>query len=120
VKQTFGGDVVIFLPDPENKENLKPHAQQSKLSVNENDAAIATWAFQHQQAAGHGTDTIPDAKALYLPLNATKGAIGVMGVWLAGTTKQLTSEQLRLLEAFADLAAMGIERAQLTESTHST
>ena len=117
VKQTFGGDVVIFLPDTQNKGNLKPYAQKPKFTVNENDTAIAIWAFQNQQAAGYGTDTIPDAKALYLPLNATRGAIGVMGVWLAGTTKQLTSEQLRLLEAFADLAAIGIERAQFTEST---
>ncbi len=117
VKQAFGGDVVIFLPDPQNKGNLKPYAQELKFTINEKDAAIAIWSFQHQQAAGYGTDTIPDAKALYLPLNATRGAIGVMGVWLAGTTKQLTSEQLRLLEAFADLAAIGIERAQFTEST---
>jgi two-component system sensor histidine kinase KdpD len=117
VKQTFGGDVVIFLPDTQNKGNLKPYAQKPKFTVNENDTAIAIWAFQHQQAAGYGTDTIPDAKALYLPLNATRGAIGVMGVWLVGTTKQLTSEQLRLLEAFADLAAIGIERAQFTQST---
>jgi two-component system sensor histidine kinase KdpD len=117
VKQTFGGDLVIFLPDAQNKGNLKPHAGKPKFAVTENDTAIAIWAFQNQQAAGYGTDTIPDSKALYLPLNATRGAIGVMGVWFAETIKQLTSEQLRLLEAFADLAAMGIERAQLTEST---
>jgi two-component system sensor histidine kinase KdpD len=119
VKQTFGGDVVIFLPDSQNKGNLKPHAQKPKFTINENDIAIAIWAFQNQRAAGYSTDTIPDAKALYLPLNATRGAIGVMGVWFAGTTRQLTSEQFRLLEAFADLAAIGIERAQFTESTRN-
>jgi GAF domain-containing protein len=40
-----------------------------------------------------------------------------MGIWLVNNAEPLTSEQLRLLEAFADLAAIGIERAQLTEST---
>jgi two-component system sensor histidine kinase KdpD len=119
VKLTFGGNVAIFLPDTQNKENLKPYAQKPKFNINENDTAIAIWAFQHQQAAGYGTDTIPDAKARYLPLNATRGAVGVMGIWLANTTEPLTIEQVRLLEAFADLAAIGIERAQLTESTRN-
>jgi two-component system sensor histidine kinase KdpD len=117
VKGTFGGDVVIFLPDTQNRGNLKPHAQKPKFTINENDAAIAIWTFQHQQAAGYGTDTISDAKARYLPLNATRGAVGVMGIWLANTTEPLTIERIRLLEAFADLAALGIERAQLTDST---
>jgi two-component system sensor histidine kinase KdpD len=117
VKQTFGGNVVIFLPNAENKGGLKPYAQQPKFTITENDTAIAIWAFQHQQAAGYGTDTLPDAKARYLPLNATRGAVGVMGIWLVNNAEPLTSEQLRLLEAFADLAAIGIERAQLTEST---
>ncbi|MGB8706343.1 MAG: sensor histidine kinase KdpD [Dehalococcoidia bacterium] len=116
VKQTFGGNVAIFLPDTQNKENLKPYAQQPKFTITENDTAIAIWAFQHQQAAGYGTDTLPDAKARYLPLNATRGAVGVMGIWLVNNAEPLTSEQLRLLEAFADLAAIGIEHAQLTES----
>jgi two-component system sensor histidine kinase KdpD len=117
VKQTFGGNVAIFLPDTQNKENIKLYAQQPGFIINENDRAVAIWAFQHQQAAGHGTDTLPDSKARYLPLNATEGAVGVIGIWLENTKEPLTSEQQRLLEAFADLAAIGIERAQLTEST---
>jgi len=119
VKQTFGGNVVIFLPNAENKGGLKPYAQQPKFTITENDTAIAIWAFQHQQAAGYDTDTLPDAKARYLPLNATRGVVGVMGIWLVNTNEPLTTEQLRLLEAFSDLAAIGIEHAQLTESTHS-
>lgn len=120
VKQTFGKDVVVFLPDPQSKENLKPYAQKPKSTVTQNDVAIATWAFQHQQAAGYGTDTIPDVKARFLPLNATKGPVGVMGIWLGDAVEPLTAEQIRLLEAFADLAATGIERAQLTEAMHNT
>jgi GAF domain-containing protein len=50
-------------------------------------------------------------------MNATKGAIGVMGIWFSESVEPITIEQFRLLEAFADLAAIGIEHAQLTEST---
>ena len=117
LKQTFGGNVAIFLPNAGNEEGLKLYAQQPKFTITENDTAIANWVFQHKQAAGSGTDTLPDAKARFLPLNATKGAVGVMGIWLVNTAEPLTTEQLRLLEAFADLAAIGIEHAQLTETT---
>jgi two-component system sensor histidine kinase KdpD len=116
VKETFGGDVVIFLPDPQNKERLKPFSLRSKHDVKENDLAVAVWAFQHQQAAGYGTDTIPDTKARYLPMNATKGAIGVMGIWFSDISEPISIERFKLLEAFADVAAIGIERAQLTEA----
>ncbi len=117
VKETFGGDVVIFLPDTQNKGKLSPYPRKPKISIKENDVAIAVWAFQNQKAAGYGTDTIPDTKARYLPMNATKGAIGVMGIWFSESVGPITSEQFRLLEAFADLAAIGIEHARLTEST---
>jgi two-component system sensor histidine kinase KdpD len=119
VKRTSGGNVAIFLPDLQNKESLKLYAQQPGFAINPSDLAVATWAFQHGQAAGQGTDTLPDSKALYLPLNATEGAVGVIGIWLANSKEILTSEQLRLLEAFADLAAIGIARVQLTTSKGS-
>jgi two-component system sensor histidine kinase KdpD len=119
VKESFGGDVVIFLPDVQKKGRLKPFSQKSSLSINENDLAVATWAFEHQQPAGYGTDTIPDARARYLPLNATKGAAGVLGIWFADDSEPLSVNQFPLLQAFADMAAIGIERARLTESTQN-
>jgi two-component system sensor histidine kinase KdpD len=119
VKETFGGDVVIFLPDPQNSERLMPFSGKSKPDVEDNELAVAVWAFQHQQAAGYGTDTIPDAKARYLPLNTLKGPIGVMAIWFSDSSEPIRIEQFRLLEAFADVAAIGIERAQLTESTQN-
>jgi two-component system sensor histidine kinase KdpD len=119
IEDTLGLNVVILLPDTENERRLKPYTQKPNLTVDENDAAVAFWVFQHQQAAGHGTDTLPDARGRYLPLNTARGAVGVMGVWVADATSQLTMEQARLLEAFADLAAMGIERAQSAEAMHN-
>lgn len=119
VKDTFQGNVVIFLPDPQNKGVLKAYSQTTKSSIKDNDLAVASWAFQHQQPAGYGTDTLPDAKARYLPLNTTKGAIGVMAIWFSDSSEPIRIEQFRLLEAFADVAAIGIERAQLTQSTQN-
>jgi len=115
VKETFGRDVVVFLPDAPNKETLKPHTESPNLIIDKNEVAAAVWSFQHQKTVGQGTDTLPNAKARYLPLNTARGAVGVMALWVSDTTTQLTMEQTRLLEAFADLAAVAVERTQLAE-----
>ena len=118
-RETFGRDAVIFLPDPKNKEPLKPHAESPNLIIDKNEVAAAVWSFQHQKTVGQGTDTLPNAKALYLPLNTPRGVVGVMALWVSDTTSQLTIEQTRLLEAFADLAAVAIERTQLAEEARN-
>jgi len=120
LRKTLGFDAIILLPDPQSEGKLRPSFQKLGFTIDENDIAVAFWAFQHQQAAGHGTDTLPDAKALYLPLNITRGAIGVIGIWLIDNTYQLPIEQVRLLEALADLAAVAIERAQLADAMLNT
>ncbi len=76
---------------------------------------MALWAFDHGQAAGRGTDTLAAAEARYLPLKTARGAVGVLGVKPIDPAIHLTPDQRRLLEAFASLAALAVERAQLAE-----
>jgi two-component system sensor histidine kinase KdpD len=118
-KETFRRDAVIFLPDAQNKETLKPHVESPNLIIDKNEIAAAVWSFQHQKTVGHGTDTLPNAKARYLPLNTARGVVGVMALWVSDTASQLTMEQTRLLEAFADLAAVAVERTQLAEEARN-
>jgi two-component system sensor histidine kinase KdpD len=84
--------------------------------LDENEIAVATWAFEHGQTAGRGTDTLPSAKARYLPLRTARGVLGVMGIGPGDPNHYLTPEQRRLLDAFASLAALAIERAQLADA----
>jgi two-component system sensor histidine kinase KdpD len=42
--------------------------------------------------------------------------VGVLGIWPAESDRYLTAEQRRLLEAFASLAAVAIERVQLAQA----
>jgi two-component system sensor histidine kinase KdpD len=83
--------------------------------LNENESAVATWAFQHGQPAGRGTDTLPAASTRYLPLKTARGVVGVLGVRPSDPNRHLTPDQQRLLEAFVSQAALAIERAQLAE-----
>ncbi|MGA3094754.1 MAG: sensor histidine kinase KdpD [Dehalococcoidales bacterium] len=119
-KETFGHDTVVFLPDPQNRETLKPSTSDQNIAVDENELAAAIWAYQHQRIVGHGTDTLPNAKARYLPLVTARGAVGVMAISAIDTSSgELTIEQEYLLEAYADLAAVAIESILLANEAQN-
>ena len=118
-KETFGLDAVIFLPDAERKGQLKPHIDQPDARIGENEVAAAAWCFEHNKVVGHGTDTLPNARARYLPLSTARGMVGVMALLVADTAGRLTIPQTRLLEAYTDLAAVAIERTEFAEKVRS-
>ncbi|HVI84665.1 MAG TPA: ATP-binding protein, partial [bacterium] len=80
-----------------------------------NELAVATWVFQHGQPAGSGTDTLPASRARYLPLKTGGRIIGVLAVQPSVAGGPLSSDQKRLLDAFASQAAIALERAELAE-----
>jgi two-component system sensor histidine kinase KdpD len=79
------------------------------------DVAAAKWAWQNDRVAGRGSDTLPGAKRLFLPMRTGRGAIGVMGIDSDKTGPLLTPDQRRLLDALIDQAALAIERVSLVE-----
>ena len=104
VDESFGREAVILLPAG---DALRPRASSSDFALDENELAVATWAFKQGQPAGRGTDTLPAAAVRYLPLKTARGVIGVLGVKPVDPDSYLAPEQRRLLEAFASQAALG-------------
>jgi two-component system sensor histidine kinase KdpD len=113
IAHTFDRDVVVFLPD--RSRTLRPTAATPDFALGENEQAVAEWAFEHNQTAGRGTDTLPAAAARYLPLTTSGSRIGVLAVRPHDPARHLPPEGYRLLEAFANQAAAAIERVQLAE-----
>jgi two-component system sensor histidine kinase KdpD len=113
IGQTFDREVAVFLPEG---EGLIVQAASPGFVVDVDRLAVATWAFQHGQPAGRGTDTLTAADARYLPLKTARGVVGVLGLKLTSSAQQATPEQRRLMEAFASQTALAIERAQLAET----
>jgi two-component system sensor histidine kinase KdpD len=100
---------VVLLPDQQHR--LAPGGTESpsfKLSVHEE--AVAKWVLEHGQTAGRGTSTLPGSEGMYLPLATSKGTIGVLGVMPPSPAESVDIEQLHLLEAFAGLIALALER----------
>jgi two-component system sensor histidine kinase KdpD len=117
--EKFRQNALVFLPDKQNGNRLKHYSNGNLPAPDENESAVAAWSYQNQKPAGYGTDTLPYAKALYLPLITANGIIGVLALWPYEDEERLTIQQDRLVKAFADLAAMAIERSQLSEAANS-
>jgi two-component system sensor histidine kinase KdpD len=114
--ETLGREVAILLPSANDGRTLGLYTHSSGATLDEHEIAVATWAFEHDQPAGRGTDTLPAARLRYLPLSTARGKVGVLGVWPTEAGRYLTPEQRRLLEAFGSLAAVAIERVHLAEA----
>jgi two-component system sensor histidine kinase KdpD len=79
------------------------------------DRGVAQWVFDHRQRAGLGTDTLPGASALYLPLIAAANSVGVVGILPEPAAEPFSPEQIHVLESFANQTAMALERSFLAE-----
>jgi two-component system sensor histidine kinase KdpD len=79
------------------------------------DLAAANWAWSNDRPAGRGSDTLPGAKRLFLPMRTGRGPIGVMGIDDDRSGPILTPDQTRLLDALMDQGALAIERVRLVE-----
>jgi len=117
IGQVFGREVAILLP--ENGE-LRVFATTLGYHPDTNELAIATWAFEHDQPAGLGTDTLSAASLRCQPLKTARGQIGVIGIHPKEPGELFTSEQLQTLNAFTHQAALAVERASLAEQAHQT
>jgi two-component system sensor histidine kinase KdpD len=105
--------VVLLLPEQEVltvKAGYPPEDQLDKA-----DLAAANWAWANDRTAGRGSDTLPGAKRLFLPMRTGRGPIGVIGIDDDRAGPLLTPDQRRLLDALMDQGALAIERVQLVE-----
>jgi len=114
VGEVFDSQVVVLLPRADGRLE-HPHGEATAGSLRGADLAVAQWVQDHGEVAGLGTDTLPSAQALYLPLAGSQAVLGVLGVLPANPRRVLLPEQFHLLETFAAQVALALERAQLGE-----
>jgi len=111
---TFAAQVQVLLPDARGRVEI-PVGAQPAFPVDEKERSVAQWAFDHRQAAGMATDTLPAARAHYVPLEGSAGVVGVMGVRPADPRRFQEPALQHLLETFAAQAALALERALIAE-----
>jgi two-component system, OmpR family, sensor histidine kinase KdpD len=105
--------VVLLLPEEGIIAVKAGYPPEDRLD--DADIAAAKWAWENNRPAGRGSDTLPGAKRLFLPMRTGRGAIGVVGIDSDKPGPLLTPDQRRLLDALIDQGALAIERVYLVE-----
>src|SRR6202140_102379 len=107
IERTFRANAALLLPNDAGQLSAASSRAATSLSV---DIGIAQWAFDKGEPAGFGTDTLPGSEALYIPLRAPIRARGVLAVKAQNRRLLRIPEQRQLLDTFAALIAIALER----------
>jgi two-component system sensor histidine kinase KdpD len=116
LRDVFDSQVAVFLADQAGRLRLHM-SEQFFFEFDPKETGVAEWVFEHSQRAGLGTDTLPGAGALYLPMIGTRGAIGVVALRPSTPGRVFDLDQLHLMETLASQMALALERARLAEDT---
>jgi two-component system sensor histidine kinase KdpD len=114
VAEVFQCETVVLLPDASGRLRY-PAEPPMEGSYRGADLAVAQWVADHGRRAGLGSDTLPAAPALYLPLGEGRRGVGVLAVLPRNRRRVLLPEQRALLETFAAQIGLALERAGLAE-----
>jgi two-component system sensor histidine kinase KdpD len=119
VAETFRSEVAVLLPDAAGQLHASNTEGPPGVLFSDPDLSVGQWVFDHSRPAGLGTDALPAAPALYLPLIGSQRALGVLAVRPSNTRRILLPEQRHLVETFAGQIALAVERATLAERAES-
>ncbi len=106
--------VALSLPGEAQDTSLTPYFA-STWTLAEKEQSVASWASLHRQPAGRGTDTLPSAEGLHLPLLAGERLVGVLSLCFREATP-LAADQRDLLDAFVRQIALVLDRQRLRDA----
>lgn len=113
---SFFGEIAFFLREGDSA--VPATTSVSKFESIPSEAAVATWCLANAQPAGKDTNTLAGADALYLPLVAGQGPVGVLALRPDPQHWPLTPPQRSLLDTFTTTLGLALERAILAKETH--
>src|SRR5260370_294383 len=109
--------MVVYVPEPKQNLTLR-FGENTSIAALPVNGLVAQWVADHDQTAGLGTDTLPNATALFVPLIGSQRTVGALGVKPGDRHRFLDPEQRRLLETCASLIALSIERDESVLAAH--
>jgi len=115
IRDVFGGAGIAVLT-PGAHGMLEPSfVEPGTLDPADKDLGVAEWVWLHQRPAGASTDTLPSARALFVPLKGARGRVGVLGIYPSSATRLDDPDERQLIDTFAGLIGSAIERTELAE-----
>jgi len=107
IERSFHASAALLLPDDKGRLVVSVPREGQALTP---EIGTAQWAFDQGKPAGFGTDTLPGSDVLYVPLRAPDQARGVLAVKAHNRRLLRIPEQRQLLDTFAALIAIALER----------
>jgi two-component system, OmpR family, sensor histidine kinase KdpD len=117
LQEVFDGDVVVYLREDTESLTLR-YGEKTDIALDTVNAVVAQWVAVNGKIAGAGTDTLPNASALFVPLSGSQQIVGALGVASKEKGRFFDPEQIRLLETCGSLIALSIERDQSVIKAH--
>jgi two-component system sensor histidine kinase KdpD len=114
LESVFQCSVSVFTPG-RSAGLQRSYASASVGATSERDLSVAQWVLRNQREAGLGTTTLPGGTTLYLPLVASSGIMGVLGLSPDDPGRLGQAGQRRRVDAFAAQMALAMERARLAD-----
>jgi len=111
----LGMGAALLVPNSKRTTIVALQVGRHGVAIDEQEQSVAEWVWEHERPAGLGTDTLPSARAMYLPLLASRGKVAVLGVRPQDETRLRSPETRQHLAAFANQIASAIERTELAE-----
>ncbi len=111
-------EVVFLLPEDDGLTVQAAYPPEDQLDAN--DLAAAEWCWRNDAPAGRGSDNLPGAPRLFLPLRTARGKLGVVGIRKDLAGPLLTPAERRLLDALLDQTAIALDRIQLARDVDAS
>jgi two-component system sensor histidine kinase KdpD len=113
LEEVFPIAASVVVLDPREPGALVSAAGLLPLASQEQ--AAVRWAIEHREPAGLGTETLPGAHVLAVPLVAGDVAVGALAVAAREDPRPRAGAALPLLDAFAQQAALALDRVRAAE-----
>ncbi|MBF0418947.1 MAG: DUF4118 domain-containing protein [Magnetococcales bacterium] len=112
-KRGFDVAVAVYLPGVAGGMVLA----EGSSSLKDVDEGIVQWSHDHERSAGLGTDTLPSAQVLYVPIKASSTRCGVLAISPEGRPWDLPLDQQHMLDTCVTLIAIALERVHYVTIT---
>jgi two-component system sensor histidine kinase KdpD len=117
LKETTGGEVAIYLAPAGGDPKTPPtvvFGGDTSIALHTVSDPTAHWVMTHDAIAGRGTDTLPNAVALFVPLTGSQSTFGAIAVRVEAMDRLLQPDQRQWLENCAGQLALALERDRMT------
>lgn len=117
IREMVGGEVVIYLGrvnESQAKVPVVAYGSDAGFSNETVSLSAAHWVMTHDQIAGRGTDTLPNANALFIPLVGAQLPLGAIAIRVDPIESLLQPQQRQWLENCASQLALALERDRMS------